>query len=173
MTTEPVASPGAWRTYEAIARHLLNELRAHLGLSVQHKHSVTGQSGTTWEIDAKGIRKGDEGFVIIECRCYPNDRVTQEEVAGLAYRIWDSGAAGGLVVSPHDLQAGAKLVAAHEGIIEIQRAQRAFREFLKRRPDECGWSRAREADDSNRGNRQLYPTVAPTMTTRGCFGSPD
>ena len=123
MTTEPVASPVAWRTYEAIARHLLNELRAHLGLSgVEGKQSVTGQSGTTWEIDAKGIRKGDEGFVIIECRCYPNDRVTQEEVAGLAYRIWDSGAAGGLVVSPLDLQAGAKLVAAHEGIVEIQMA---------------------------------------------------
>jgi Restriction endonuclease len=122
MTTEPVASPVAWRTYEAIGRHLLNELRAHLGLRVEHYHSVTGQSGTTWEIDAKGIRKGDEGFVIIECRSYRNDRVTQEEVAGLAYRIWDSGAAGGLVVSPHDLQAGAKLVAAHEGIAEIKMA---------------------------------------------------
>jgi len=36
--------------------------------------------------------------------------------------IWDSGAAGGLVVSPLDLQAGAKLVAAYEGIIEIQMA---------------------------------------------------
>ena len=58
--------------------------------------------------------------MIIECRCYPDDRVTQEEVAGLAYRIWDSGAAGGLVVSPLDLQAGAKVVAAHEGIIELQ-----------------------------------------------------
>ena len=89
---------------------------------VEGKQSVTGQSGKTWEIDAKGIRKGDEGFVMIECRCYPNDRVTQEEVAGLAYRIWNSGAAGGLVVSPHDLQAGAKLVAAHEGIVEIQMA---------------------------------------------------
>src|SRR5688572_10628180 len=122
MTTEPVASPVAWRTYEATARHLLNELRAHLGLRVEHYHSVTGQSGTTWEIDAKGIRKGDEGFVIIECRCYPDDCVTQEEVAGLAYRIWDSGAAGGLVVSPLDLQAGAKVVAAHEGIIELQMA---------------------------------------------------
>ena len=36
--------------------------------------------------------------------------------------ISDSGAAGGLVVSPLDLQAGAKLVAAHEGIVEVQMA---------------------------------------------------
>ena len=121
MTTEPLASPVAWRTYEAIARHLLNELRARLGSSAfEVRQNVTGQSGTTWEIDAKGIRNGDEGFVIIECRGYPNDRVTQDEVAGLAYRIWDKGAAGGLVVSPLDLQVGAKLFAAHEETVEIQ-----------------------------------------------------
>jgi hypothetical protein len=121
MTTEPLASPVAWRTYEGIARHLLNELRARLGLSAfEVKQNVTGQSGTTWEIDAKGIRNGDEGFVIIECRGYPNGRVMQEEVATLAYRIWNSGAAGGLVVSPLDLQASAKLFAAHEEIVEIQ-----------------------------------------------------
>ena len=55
MTMEPVASPVAWRTYEAIARHLLNELRAPLELSsVEGKQSVTGQTGTTWESTRRG-----------------------------------------------------------------------------------------------------------------------
>jgi hypothetical protein len=34
-------------------------------------------------------------------------------------------------------------------------------------------TRAREADDSHRGNRQPSLTVAATITTEGCFGSPD
>lgn len=110
----------AWKTYEEVAQHLLNEFASTFGLGrVEGKQIIPGESGTSWEIEAKGVLVADEGFLIIECRRYPTRRVTQEEAAGLAYRIKDTGAAGGIVVSPLDLQKGATLVAQHEGIKHV------------------------------------------------------
>jgi hypothetical protein len=40
-------------------------------------------------------------------------------MGALAYRIIDAGAEGGIIVSPLDLQAGAKKIASAEGIIQI------------------------------------------------------
>jgi hypothetical protein len=57
--------------------------------------------------------------VIIECRRYTKDRQSQEQVGGLAYRILDAGASGGILVSPLGLQKGGRLVAAAEGIQEV------------------------------------------------------
>jgi hypothetical protein len=59
---------------------------------------------------------GDEGFVIIECRRYTKSKQKQAQVASLAYGILDTGAAGGIVVSPLGLQEGAAKVAATENI---------------------------------------------------------
>ena len=112
-----------WKTYEQVAQFLLNEMAAQFGLGrVEGKQIIPGDSGTNWEIDAKGVRAGDEGCVIIECRRYTKDRVPQDEVGGLAYRIRDSGAAGGIVVSPLGLQHGSALVAAHSGIRSVRLA---------------------------------------------------
>ena len=110
-----------WQAYEEVAQYLLNELATHFGLGhVEGKQIVSGESGTEWEIDAKGVKVNDEGFIIVECRRHTKSKVGQEQVAGLAYRIRDTKASGGIVVSPLDLQSGAKKVAAHSGIVHVK-----------------------------------------------------
>jgi hypothetical protein len=111
-----------WKTYEEVAAYLLDLNAKEFGLErVEKKQDITGdRSGTTWEIDAKGIREGDEGFVIIECRRYTTARQTQEQLGGLVYRIIDTGADGGIMVSPLGLQQGAEKVANTENVLNVQ-----------------------------------------------------
>lgn len=113
--------PKAWESYEQVAQYLLNSLAHEFGLGkVEGKQIVPGKSGTTWEIDAKGILLDGVGFVVIECRRYLTSRLTQEDVAAVAYRIQDVGGQGGIIVSPLDVQEGAKKIAEHEGIARVQ-----------------------------------------------------
>jgi hypothetical protein len=107
-----------WSSYEQVAIYLLNQIADVLELErVEGKQSLEGRSsGTRWELDGKGVKVGDEGFVIIECRRYTKSKQKQEQVAGLAYRIIDTGAEGGIIVSPLGLQEGAAKVAAAESI---------------------------------------------------------
>lgn len=111
-----------WRTYEEVAAYLLDQFAQEFGLErVEGKQLVRGKrSGTTWEIDAKGVREGNTGFVIVECRRYTTSRLNQEAVGGLAYRIIDTGAEGGILVTPLDVQVGAKKIASAEGIVTVQ-----------------------------------------------------
>lgn len=113
--------PQTWETYEEVAVHILNQIAEHLDLErVEGKQHVYGsRSLTDWEIDGKGVKVGNEGFVIIEVRRYSKQKQKQEQVAALAYRIMDTGAKGGILVSPLGFQAGAKKIAAAEGIQEI------------------------------------------------------
>jgi len=113
--------PTKWASYEEVAAYLLNRFRDKFGLeSVEQKQSVQGnKSGTTYEIDAKGISKGNEGFVIIECRRYTKSRQNQEKIGSLAYRILDTGASGGILVSPLGMQEGASKIAATENIVSV------------------------------------------------------
>ena len=110
-----------WTTYEEVAAYLLNQYATEFGLErVEGKQDVIGKkSGTSWQIDAKGIREGQEGFVVIECRRYTTSKQNQEKLGGLAYRIFDSGADGGIIVSPLGLQEGAQKVAAAENILNV------------------------------------------------------
>lgn len=87
---------------------------------VEGKQKVIGkQSGTEWEIDAKGVRIGDSSIVLVECRRYKS-RLSQEALAAVAYRVIDAGAAGGITVSPLPLQKGAALVAKAGKIEHVQ-----------------------------------------------------
>jgi len=111
-----------WETFEEVARYLLNQMADRFGLErVEGKQPVTGlRSGATWKIDAKGIKVGErEAFIIIECRRFTTSRQKQEHVAGLAYRILDTQAEGGILVSPLGLQAGAAKIAEAENIISV------------------------------------------------------
>lgn len=112
-----------WKSYEEVAQYFLNQFAEHFKLgSVEGKQIVPGKSGAKWEIDAKGIRKNKSdgaGFVIVECRRYTNSRLKQESIGGLAFRIMDTGAQGGIVVSPMELQSGAKKVAEHSNIQHV------------------------------------------------------
>jgi hypothetical protein len=60
--------------------------------------------------------------VIIECRRYTTSRVSQEEVAAVAYRMRVTGAKSAIIVTPFELQKGAKNVAATEGITHVKLA---------------------------------------------------
>jgi hypothetical protein len=111
----------AWESYEEVAVYLLDQISSELGLErIEGKQDIDGsRSLTNWEIDGKGVKVGNEGFVIIECRRHTTSRQNQERVGGLAYRIMDTGAGGAILVSPLGLQAGAKKIAAAEGIHEV------------------------------------------------------
>jgi hypothetical protein len=106
-----------WQSYEEVAQYLLNQFAEHFKLGrVEGKQIVPGESGTEWEIDAKGVKSDGEGFLIVECRRYTKSRLNQESMAALAFRIKDTGAQGGIVVSPLELQSGAKKVAAYSNV---------------------------------------------------------
>lgn len=111
-----------WETYEEVARYLLNEIANEFGLErFEGKQSIEGKkSQTSWEIDAKGIGENNETFFIVECRRNTSSRQNQEKLGGLAYRIIDSGAKGGIIVSPLELQKGAKLIASAENIHHVK-----------------------------------------------------
>lgn len=77
--------------------------------SIEGKQKLVGRdTGTEWEIDAKGVVEGGDGIVLIECRRYTTSKQNQEKIAAIAYRIYDTKAKGGIMVSPPGLQAGAK-----------------------------------------------------------------
>jgi hypothetical protein len=111
-----------WLSYEEVASYLLNRFAHIFRLEfVEGKQNIQGQrSGTTWTIDAKGIAEGNEGFFIVECRRYTTSKQNQEKVGALAYRISDTGAAGGILVSPLGVQEGAAKIAAAENIISVE-----------------------------------------------------
>lgn len=110
-----------WESYEQVGTYLLDQFAAEFGLDrVEAKQEVTGQrSGTSWEIDAKGVRQGNDGFVIVEFRRYTTSRQSQEKIGGLAYRIIDTGAKGGIIVSPLGLQEGAGKIASAEKVVNV------------------------------------------------------
>ena len=111
-----------WRTYEEVAKYLLNRFANQFGLTeVEGKQEIAGfRSGTTWKIDAKGVREGNEGFVIVECRRYMTSKQSQEKLASLAYRILDTGADGGIIVSPLGIQQSAAKIAGSENILNVR-----------------------------------------------------
>ena len=107
-----------WQEYEHVARCLLDRFREHFGLDrVEGKQRVTGVA-STWELDAKGVLVDGAGIVVVECR-RRKTRVPQEDMGGIAYKIRDVGAGGGLVVTPLPLQKGAASVAAQERIQHV------------------------------------------------------
>lgn len=111
-----------WMTYEEVTAYLLDQFAVEFGLErVEGKQLLVGhRSGTMWEIDAKGFRQGGSGFVIVECRRYIKSRQRQGKIGSLAYQIIDTGAEGGIIVSPLGLQEGAGRVAAAESIVEVR-----------------------------------------------------
>jgi hypothetical protein len=108
-----------WESYEEVARYLINKFREKFGLeTVEGKQVVSGKC-TDWEIDGKGVRLGKEGFLVIECRRYPKSRLSPEQAAGLAFRIEDLGASGGILVSPLGFQEGGNKIAEANNIARL------------------------------------------------------
>ena len=114
-------SEPTWKTYQDVAIYLLNEMAAAFDLErVEGPQSLLGlRSGTSYCVDGKGIRIGNGAVIIIECRRRTTSRQSQEAVGAIAYRILDTGAVGGIVVSPLGLQEGGEKVARAEKIIDV------------------------------------------------------
>jgi hypothetical protein len=110
-----------WESYEQVAQFLLDQMAEHLDLRrIEGKQKVEGKrSGTSYEIDGKGIAKNGDGFVILECRRYTTSRQKQEHLEAIAYRIIDTGAKGGIIVSPLGLQEGARKIAEAENVLSV------------------------------------------------------
>lgn len=110
-----------WLSYEQVVTDILNKLAEEFDfVRVEGKQTALGlKSGTAWEIDAKGVCSTDGAFFIVECRRHTTSRLSQEQVGALAYRILDTGASGGIIVSPLGLQEGAEKIACAENIISV------------------------------------------------------
>ncbi len=111
-----------FETYEQVATFLLNAFAEHFGLkTVEGKQDVGGLlSGTSWEIDGKGVKADGKGFIIVECRRYTTSKPKQRDLAGLAWSILDTGADGGIIVTPLGIQEGAAKVGDAAGIVSVR-----------------------------------------------------
>ena len=111
-----------WKIYEDVAKTILNNLASEFKLSnVEGKQLVDGiQSGTKWEIDAKGILENGSGFLVIECRRNTTSKQSQDKIGSLAYKIIDTAAVGGIMISAIGVQKGGQLVANAAKIIHMQ-----------------------------------------------------
>lgn len=109
-----------WESYEQVAAYLLDRFAEHFGVGrFEGKQLIAGESGTAWEIDAKGSSDDGAHFVVVECKRHTKSGISQDITAGLAWRIQDTGAFSGILVSPIGLQEGAKKVAAKADIVEV------------------------------------------------------
>jgi hypothetical protein len=102
----------AWETYEDVARQLINDIKSYLGLSMVNpdKKKFPKKDGGRCEIDVSAYNMSDGKLVLVECR-KENRRLIQEEVHGFAYRIQQTNAMRGIIVTTIGLQEGGVIAA--------------------------------------------------------------
>ena len=115
-------STKSWKSYEDVTRQLLKDVREHLGLEkIEGKQKVKGQiTGTEWEIEAVAYEVGTGKMVLVECKKRSTAKIPQETIGGFAYRIQDTGAEGGILVTTLGLQEEAQKVARAAKITEVR-----------------------------------------------------
>ena len=90
-----------WERYEKTAQYLLNQFAGEFGLGkVEGKQIVPGKSGTSWEIDAKGVKLDGQAILVVECRLR-NASIDQGQLGKLSYTVHDIGAEGGISRNTH------------------------------------------------------------------------
>ncbi len=101
-----------WERYEDVARQLIDDIKSSLGLSMVNpdKKEFPKKDGGICEIDVSAYDMSDGKLVLVECR-NKNKRLPQEEVHGFAYRIQQTNAKRGIIVTPIGLQKGAIIAA--------------------------------------------------------------
>lgn len=115
-----MSSEKAWERYEDVTRQLLLDIREFLGISkVESKQQVQGNSGTEWEVDVVAYDNNTGKIVLVECKRWQS-KLPQSEVGGFAYRINDTNAERGIIVTKMGLQEGAEKVAKYENITFIK-----------------------------------------------------
>ncbi len=83
LSPEGVPAMRKCDTYEEVAAYLLDRFAAEFGLDrVEGKQPLPGhETGTTWVIDAKGVRESDGATIIVKCRRYTTSKAKQEQLA--------------------------------------------------------------------------------------------
>lgn len=113
-------SSTTWQCYEEVAQYLLNQFAEYFGIDcVEESQRIPGKSGTNWAIDAKGVKDNETCFLIVECRRHAR-KIEQGYVGQVAFKIKDTGAQGGIIVSPLGFQKGAKKVAEYIDIVQVK-----------------------------------------------------
>lgn len=109
-----------WIRYEQIAQNILKQLKDYFNLDdVQGKQKLKGKSGTEWEIDAVATSDSSQRLVVIECR-RTKARQSQEKLGAIAFKIQDTCAERGIIVTPHPLQKGAQAIANFTSITHFK-----------------------------------------------------
>ncbi len=116
-----MTSQQEYTTYEDIAWRFLNDFKEHFGLSsVTREATLPGVAGNSYEIEVLGKRTSDGADVIVECKHYgPKTHIDQEMVGGFESRMRATGAGGFIIVTTHELQQGAQMVAEYHNIATI------------------------------------------------------
>lgn len=110
-----------YKTYEDAARALLSDVRSFLGLGeVTGEQKLAGRSGTVWTVEGSAYDVSNERLVLVECKQRKTSALNQETIGGFAYRVNDTGADRGIIITTVGLQKGAKLVADAERITVIK-----------------------------------------------------
>lgn len=111
--------------YELASLELIKRIRHDLGIDNVERSSdqlLEGSSGTSWAPDLIAYTS-DDSEIVIECRFRGarTNGVKQADMAGIAYSLLDTGAAG-ILITTKSPQKGARLIAESEkiGIIEFQ-----------------------------------------------------
>ena len=101
-----------WERYEDVARQLIDDIKFHLGLSLvnEDKRKFKKNDGGECEVDVSAYDMSDEKLVLVECR-KKKESLSQEEVHGFAYRIQQTNAKRGIIVTTIGLQQGARIAA--------------------------------------------------------------
>ena len=107
--------------YESVSVILLSRFKRVLEFKrVEGKQRAFGASGTRWQLDAKVFKRNRAVFLIVEVKRHTKKKISQAIVGSLVAAIRDTGAVGGLVVSPHGMQKGATMLAKANNIKAVQ-----------------------------------------------------
>jgi hypothetical protein len=108
-----------WVTYEEVVAQLLDTFAAYFGVE-RNEVSLNNLPGTTYEVDGKGFSRGNLGYFFIECRRYINTSQSRADVCAFAFQVEDTGAIGGIIVSPLVLKEGLTIVSEAKNVKRVQ-----------------------------------------------------
>lgn len=101
-----------WESYEDVARQLIDDIKEQLGLCRvnEGKFLFPKSDGGECEIDVSAYDISNEKLVLVECK-RKKRRLSPEEIHGFAYRIQQTNAKRGIIVTTIGLQKGARIAA--------------------------------------------------------------
>ena len=99
-------------TYEEVAAVLLHQMAAEFGVPRGDGRQTARGKAPNWEIEVNGSAVNGAMFLVVACRWHKTPHLSQAAMGGLAYRIEETGAQGGIVVRRLGVQDGDAHIAA-------------------------------------------------------------